>query len=66
MTPVCHVPYTWGSSWEKSIKDVEKEESCKPNYRRPLSSSSFMYIIASDILLYVRYSFIHLLYVLYH
>ena len=46
---VPHIPHTWGQEWPLSINDKEtNEEQCI------VDISSFRYIIASDILLYVR------------
>ncbi len=38
ITPVMHIPYTWGNAWPIHL----------------VPASKFKYIIASDILLYVR------------
>lgn len=43
---VPHVAHTWGSAWEEDAQHLSP-----PNQYR------FKYIVASDILLYVRYSF---------
>ena len=43
ITKVTHIAHTWGTGWELSIK--EYNNCC---------ASSFKYIIASDILLYVK------------
>jgi hypothetical protein len=43
-----HVPHTWGTGWETSVLALS------PDTQSSIKSSPFKYIIASDILLYVR------------
>jgi hypothetical protein len=43
-----HVPHTWGTGWETSVSALS------PDTQSSIKSSPFKYIIASDILLYVR------------
>ena len=45
ISTVTHIAHTWGTGWDFSIKDHNHNDCC---------ASSFKYIIASDILLYVK------------
>jgi hypothetical protein len=54
IAPVPHVAHTWGSGWpgtriHEPLDDTEKEEVVSR-----YAASTFRYIVASDILLYVR------------
>lgn len=55
LSPVQHVPYSWGQSWQETVAAISPQEDLQPSkaVQTGLSSSSFKFIIASDILLYV-------------
>lgn len=44
----CHIPYTWGQNWNATIHSKTIEKNLPANYLK------FKYIIAADILLYVK------------
>lgn len=59
ISQVPHIEFTWGTNWSDQV-----EESAV-KYKRSVDEYKFEYIIASDILLYVRYAASFVYFVIY-